>query len=374
MNVDFQLPNNRRQSIGLPSSSMHFISIVAPVLNEERYIGQFIDCVRNNTYPKDRLELLLIEGRSDDQTQSTIQDYLQRCPWIKLIDNTKRRIPAALNLGLQHARGTIIIRMDVHTSYPPDYIAESVNVLVRSGVQNVGGRVIPTGTNYIASCIALGTSHPFGVGDSKYRYSEKEELVDSVYPGTWWAGTLRDLGGFNESLEANEDYEMNIRLRRAGGKVLLHPAIKCRYFVRDNLIALARQYWKYGYWKIRTLRLHPDSLRWRQAGPPLLLIGLLVSAGWGFYSLRLGLILPVFYVACNLLATFAIAARHGWKYSFGLPVVFGAIHLSWGAGFLTGLLKLCLPRRSWPTRRGRPTRSSATPAANRIVTGSDATR
>jgi len=325
------------------------ISIVAPVLNEERYIGQFIDCVANNSYPKEQLELLLIDGRSEDGTTAIIRKYLSRYPWIKLIDNPRRRIPVALNLGLQHARGSIIVRMDVHTSYPANYLAESVRVLVDSGVQNVGGRVIPTGTNYMARCIALGTSHPFGVGDSKYRYSEREEYVDSVYPGTWWADTLRNLGGFNESLEANEDYEMNIRLRQAGGRVLLHPAITCRYFVRDNLAALSRQYWKYGYWKVQTLRLHPESLRWRQAGPPLLILGLLASAAVSFKSPEWGLILPAIYGVSNLLASITLAARRGWRCVWGLPFVFGVIHLTWGGGFLKGWMKR--PRRQ-ANRRG----------------------
>ena len=135
--------------------------------------------------------------------------------------------------------------------------------------------------------------------------------------------------------------------------MLLHPAITCTYFVRENLVALTRQYFKYGYWKTRTLRLHPDSLRLRQAGPPLLFLGLMASTVVGFHSRLLGMFLPLLYLVCNLLVSVAISSRSDWKYALGLPAVFGVVHLSWGAGFLIGLLRLCLPRRLPPAKTRR---------------------
>lgn len=322
-----------------------FISIVVPVWNEERYITQFLECVLGSTYPRERMELLLVDGRSRDGTRGIIEDYCRKHSWIRLLENPKRTIPPALNIGLKEARGEIIVRMDVHTCYPLDYIAENVRVLLSTGAQNVGGRVVAIGDNYIGSCIALATSHPFGVGDAKWRYSEKEEFVETVYLGTWKTATLRQLGGFDESLEANEDYELNYRLRKAGGRVLIHPAIQSQYYVRPNLGALGRQYVRYGFWKVRALRLHPDSLRWRQVMPPLLLLGLLASAGLGICWPGWGLVLPGVYVTANVAASLLISARHGWRYLAGLPLVFGMIHLGWGAGFVAGLFSLLVPRR-----------------------------
>jgi succinoglycan biosynthesis protein ExoA len=323
-----------------------FVTILAPVLNEERYLAHFIESVLRCDYPKDRLELCLVDGCSQDRTREVIEQYAREHSWIRRFDNPKQTTASSLNLGLPQVRGEIVVRMDAHSLYPPDYVSLCVQKLLTSGAQNVGGRMEPMGVDYWTWCIAYATSNPFGVGDAKYRYSRIEQLVDTVYLGAWRTETLRGLGGFSEDVGVNEDYELNVRLRKTGGQVLYCPGITAQYHVRSSLGSLIRQYWKYGFSRVLTLRRHPNSLRWRQVAPPGVLLGLLASALVGLWSPGWGLILPAFYATCSLGSSMLIAARQGWRYFPGLPVVFGVIHFSWGAGFLAGLLNLLRPLRA----------------------------
>lgn len=195
---------------------------------------------------------------------------------------------------------------------------------------NVGGPMRIVGTTYVSRAIAIATSVPFSVGDSYFHYAESERYVDTVYLGAWWKAMLEQLGGFDETFKINEDYELNWRMRRAGGKILLSPKIRCWYYVRPSLQALARQYFRYGFWKVKTLVAHPDCLRWRQILPPALVVGLIVSAAVVAFNPILGLIVPMLYLAANVLASMWTGASRGWIYAPVLPMVYATIHLRWG--------------------------------------------
>ncbi len=321
-----------------------FVSVIIPTYNEEPYIGQVINSILANDYPKERLEILIVDGGSTDRTREIVQEYTKRFPQIRLLDNPKRYQAAALNIGLKEAKGEFIIRMDAHTLYAPDYISQCVSLLQKSGAASVGGVQRAIGTSYLSSIIATALTSPFGIGDAYYRYAEKEMWVDTVYLGAWHRSTLEAIGGFNEEWIVNEDYELNFRLRRAGGRILLSPRIRCWYYVRPSLRHLARQYFRYGFWKVKTLVAYPDSLRWRQLAPPALILALLTSCVMLLVNRVLGIVLPASYWAANIVASVGIASRRGWKYLPLLPVVFATIHLSWGIGFLAGLFKWGIPR------------------------------
>lgn len=319
------------------------VSVIIPMRNEENFIGACLDSIIANDYPKEHLEVIVVDGMSSDRSREIVLDYAARHSYIRLLDNPGCMAPTALNIGIREARGEIIIRMDAHTVYAFDYISSSVELLQTSGAANVGGLQRAVGNNYISNAIALATTSRFGIGDAKYRYAEKEMWVDTVYLGAWYKKTLETIGGFNEEWVANEDYELNYRLRVAGGKILLSPKIRCWYFVRDSLRKLARQYFRYGMWKVKTLVAYPDSLRWRQMAPPILVIALLLSMILLVSEQKIGLFIPVTYFVGSLVASVVVAPKRGLRYLPILPIVFWTLHLSWGTGFFVGIMRFGIP-------------------------------
>ncbi len=331
--------DNNIQNVNAP-----YVSVIIPMRNEEQHIENCIDSIFRNDYPDDRLEVLVVDGRSDDDSKNIVEKFVSNRKNVRILDNPKRIIPTALNIGIQEAQGDVIIRMDAHSIYDEKFISKCVNLLESKGAANVGGVLEAVGKNYIGNAIAIATTNPFGVGDALYRYGDKERWVDTVFPGAWYKKTFEAIGGFNEEMVVNQDYELNYRLREAGGKILLSPDIRCRYFVRSSIFALMRQYFRYGYWKVKTLVLHPDSLRWRQIVAPLFVLGLLVSILLIPVSVTAALIIPGLYVIFNIFASTTAVARRGFRYLPVIPFLFLIIHLSWGLGFLGGIMKFGFPK------------------------------
>jgi len=324
------------------------VSIIIPMRNERMHIERCLASVFGQDYPSERLEVLVVDGDSDDGCSQLVLDFAashSAIP-IRLLPNPKRIIPAGLNAGVRAARGDIVVRVDAHTTLAPDYVSACVRYLRQGKADNVGGMMLPRGTTFVGQGVALAMTSPFGMGDAKFHYSEREQYVDTVYLGAYWRKTLDSVGLYDETLHVNEDYELNYRLRKAGGRILLSPAIKSIYTPRSSLPALWRQYFQYGRWKVRMLQKHPTSLRWRQALPPFF-----VSAFFG--SLGLGLLRPparwLFalvggcYLLANLAASTIAARRGGWRYLPLLPAVFAAIHFAWGLGFLAGVARVLIP-------------------------------
>jgi len=211
---------------------------------------------------------------------------------------------------------------------------------------NVGGvwDIQPRGEGWMAKAIALAAAHPLGVGDAKYRFTETEGEVDTVPFGAFRKNLIEQTGGFDETLLANEDYEFNVRVRKNGGKVWLNPNIRSTYFARRNLAELAKQYWRYGYWKLRMLRRYPDTARWRQVLPPVFVLSLLVLGISSFWSNLAGWILglQVVLYALPLLSigiTTAVRSRNGWM-MLGVPLAIATMHISWGGAFLWSMASL----------------------------------
>jgi len=249
-----------------------------------------------------------------------------------------------MNIGISEAKGDIIVWLSAHAVYDHNYIKNSIKLLKETGAASVGGVLEPVGGTYISKAIAAGLSCPFGVGDARYRYATKEQWVDTVFGGTWYKKSLIDIGGFNEEWVVNQDYELNYRLRRNGGGIYLSPTIRCRYFVRDSLSKLAKQYFRYGMWKIKTLVAFPESLRWRQLAPPLLIIGLMVSIILSYLRVSFWWIIPFIYIGACFVASFQIAIKKGFALCPILPIVFMILHLSWGTGFFVGITRFGIPK------------------------------
>ena len=319
------------------------VSCIIPNRNEEHYIAHCLDSILANDYPEDRLEILVIDGMSTDRSLEIIQEYISRYMFIKLINNPKGTVSTALNIGIRKANGEIIVRFDAHTTYAPDYIRQCVTLLQTTEAANVGGMMQAVGTSYISDAIAIAVTSLFGTGGARYRCSNREEWVDTVFPGAWYKSTLKSLVGFNEEWVANEDYELNYRLRQTGGKILLSPKLIYQYYVRSTLKTLILQYFNYGLWKVKTLVAHPGSLQLRQLVPPVFALALVVSLLFFSVSFTAGIIVPGLYSMANLAASIWAARRHGWKYFPLLPIIFVSLHLSWAMGFSAGLARFGIP-------------------------------
>lgn len=324
------------------SEKLPYVTVVIPMRNEERNIARCLKSILAGDYPRDCLEVLVLDGMSSDGSRDVVLDYSERHPWIRLLNNPRRIQSAALNTGLKEARGEIIVRMDAHSTYDQDYISRCVELLQKSDAANVGGVQKAMGTSYLTRAIALATTSRYGIGDAKFRYARTDMWVDTVYLGAWRKRTLEAAGGFNESLRVNEDYELNCRLRKAGGRILFSPGIVSAYRVRGSLWGLARQYFRYGFWKVRMLSAHPESLRWRQLVPPALVISLAVSLALVPLIWPLSLLAPALYGMYLFIASRRIAQHR--RHLLILPIVLAALHIGWGTGFVAGLARWGIPR------------------------------
>jgi len=329
----------KRETHDLP-----FVSIVIPMRNEEKFIARCLDSIIDNDYPQNQFEIIIADGMSTDSSRDIVNEYRKKCAGIKLLDNPKKLRVTGNNVGIRAAKGEIIISMDAHVIYATDYIRQCVTLLQTTGAANVGGLQKAVGYNYITKAIALATSTPFGIGDAEFRYLEKEKWVDTVYLGAWYKKTLDEVGYFNEDWERNGDYEINYRIRKAGGKILLSPKIKCDYYVRGSLLKLARQYLLYGKWRLKTTKTHPDSIRWRHLLPPLLIIWLLLSPILYISGFHMWWIPAGIYVIYTILVSCGIGFQESAKYIPILIPTLWILHITWGIGFILGIFRFGFPQ------------------------------
>lgn len=315
-----------------------------PVRNEAEFIGRSLGAVLAQDYPHDRMEVFIADGMSTDGTREVIEGLTRDYPDIDLrvLENIGQVVATGLNLALEQAKGEVIIRVDGHTIIAPNYIRECVAALQRSDADNVGGRMDAVGETRFGEAVALASSSPFGVGGGRFHYSNSEEFVDTVYMGAWPRDVFRRIGLFDEEMVRNQDDELNYRLRAQGGKILLSPTIRSQYYNRASPRALWRQYFQYGYWKVRVMQKHPRQMRLRQFVPALFLMVLMISlillplavAGNYLFGLVVGS-----YVVANLSASILVCKRNNWRVLPLLPITFGALHLAYGCGFLVGLAR-----------------------------------
>ncbi len=332
------------------------ISVIIPCRNEEEWIGPCLESILANDYPWQRLEILVVDGMSDDGTRAVIEKYVVAHPFVLMLDNLRKITPAAMNIGIKNARGEIIFRIDAHADYPRDYISSLVRLLGESGADNVGGVSIthPGRPTVMAKAIALGLSHPLGVGNSYFRIgSSRDRWVDTVPFGCYRREVFDRIGLFDEELVRDQDDELNLRLIKRGGRIRLSPKIVCNYYARDSLGKLWQQYYQYGYFKPLVVRKVGGVMTVRQLLPPLFVLGLIVTALVAAWS-WLGLAAFGVVAGSYLLAIAAVAARsvrcQGWAVAAALFCVFPALHLSYGLGYVRGFVEFLVLRRHRDTR------------------------
>jgi succinoglycan biosynthesis protein ExoA len=327
------------------------VSVIIPCYNEERYIGKALANLVDQ-YSAEVYEIIVVDGMSDDHTREVVEEFQQLHPQlsIRLLDNPERNIPHALNRGIAAARGNIIARMDAHAVPSPGYIRRCVEVLSDGNAAVVGMpcRVQPGDDSVMARAIAMAVSHPFGIGDAKYRLGtdgdrrKDQEEVDTVAFACFSKSLWSTLGGFDEKLLTNEDYDFNYRVRARGERVVLDRAAHCDYFARPTLAKLASQYRRYGTWKARMIRARPRSTKLRQLVAPAFVasISLLVAAGF-WWSIAWQMLAGelVTYLTASMFFAYQATRKNQERFSVLLmmPLAFFTIHCSWGTSFLWGL-------------------------------------
>lgn len=327
------------------------VTVIVPCRNEERYIGPCLDSILASDYPKDRLEVLVVDGMSEDGTREVLARYTAAHSWIRLIDNPRRITPVALNLAIRASTGAVLVRMDAHVVYPPDYVSKLVAALQKYGADNVGGvlRTLPAGPGAMARAIAVAMAHPFGVGTSYFRIgTSTPRWVDTIAFFCVRREMFDLVGMFDEELIRHQDGEFNARLIKRGGRILLVPDVESQYYARATLRQTARMFYQYGYFKPLVAKKLGRVMTFRQLVPPLFVLGLVAS---GLAALLWG---PAIYAFAAIAGSYALvvagaalqaALKRGPAVGLALAVVLPVLHVSYGTGFWRRVVELLIPSR-----------------------------
>jgi glycosyltransferase involved in cell wall biosynthesis len=318
--------------------------VIIPCRNEVLYIGACLDCIIRQTYPQDRMEVLVIDGMSDDGTRKVLSEYKRNHANIRVLDNLKRGIPQGLNIGVRHAKGDRIIRADAHCAYPVDYVSRLIYWQNQLNADNVGAVLYTAAGAYtrVAVAIAYVMSVPFGVGGSLFRTGVLRPMeVDTVPFGCFRREVFDRIGLFDESMPRTEDDEFNARLREGGGRIFLVPDVQIKYYARDTVYKFLRMLFQYGFFKpqVAIKRRCPTSVR--QLVPPcFVLVCLGLVLGSVFYW-------PLVYIlACGIAAHLMAGAGASLKIAKAKGVLcallsiglFLLMHFAYGTGYLLGLV------------------------------------
>lgn len=326
-----------------------FISIIVPCRNEKNYIQRFLDSVILQNYPKDHMELLIADGSSEDGTRDIILEYIKKYPFIRLIDNPQKYTPFGLNLAIKEAKGDIILRLDSHAMYPQDYVLKCVQYLAKSVADNVGGVIKTTpGKNTLAAkAIALCMSHSFSVGNSYFRKGTQGPMeVDTVFGGCYKKEVFKKIGLFNEKLIRSQDLEFNLRLRRAGGKIMLFPDIVSYYYPKSTFKEFFKHNFADGQWAILPLRFTGKFFRLRHYVPlimGLVFLGLLVFSLFFKFLFGIWLFLVGLYLCLTLFFSVIVSRKEkDLRLLFVMPIAFLMRTVGYGLGSLWGMIRLIL--------------------------------
>ncbi len=308
------------------------ISVILPVLNEEPHLAESVDAILSQNY-LGSFEIILALGPSRDQTNAIAEKLAARDSRIKLVMNPTGKTAAGLNLAIAASQNPVIVRVDGHAKIPNDYLTLAVSVLRESGAVNVGGVMAAEGVTKFEIAVSRAMRSPLGVGSSRFHTGGKAGEVDTVYLGAFLREAINAVGGFDERYTRAQDWELNHRLRKSGGKIYFDPRLQVTYRPRPNLIRLAKQYFQYGRWRRVVSRSHPGTVNLRYLAPPLTLAGTLTF-------LILGLLLhPIFFLPAAVYGLFivisSILIAKSLREFFSLLAIIPTMHFAWGAGFIT---------------------------------------
>jgi glycosyltransferase involved in cell wall biosynthesis len=329
------------------------ISVIVPILNEEKYIKNLLESIIKSDFPKEEIEVLLVDGISSDETVKIIKEYQKKYPFFKLLFNPKKIVPTAMNIGIKAATGEFIIRLDAHSSYPKDYFSKLIKYHKKLDAWNVGGvcKTEVLKKTKISNAIKKVLSHPFGVGNATFRVGTKEILeVDTVPFGCYKKEIFDKIGLYDERLVRNQDIEFNKRIKANGGKIFLIPDIICTYYAREDLKSFAKNNFLNGKWNILTLYFTKrlSSLSLRHFIPLLFLLSLILPIFFAPFF-KYWYILPLLSLTSYLGLVIIVALKNLDKNEnfldfFYLVVSFFTLHISYGAGSLAGIFEIFIKK------------------------------
>lgn len=315
------------------------VSVIIPVLNEERFLYQAVRAILNQEYESD-FEVILALGPSKDKTNEVARD-LAKDSRVKLINNPSGKTASALNEAIKNSKFDIIVRLDGHAIVDKNYLDNAVSTLMETNADNVGGLMQAEGISNFEKSVAAAMTSKFGVGNAPFHVGGTPGEVDTVYLGTFRKSALARVGYFDESFVRAQDWELNYRIRKTGGKIWFNPKLVVSYRPRPNLKALSRQYFEYGQWRKQVTKKYPETISLRYLAPPITVSGLAI----GFIFILLNIFtkisffnigwLAIFsYLAVLILGFVTIKGKISLKSRLLLFLVLPTMHLSWGVGFL----------------------------------------
>lgn len=327
----------------MPMSHWPPVSVVIPVLNEERHLGEAVARILEQDYPGE-LEVVLAIGPSRDRTQQIADQLAVADQRLTIVPNPTGKTPAGLNLAIAKARHDVIVRCDGHGVLTPGYITRAVELLDETGADNVGGVMAAEGRTPFEQAVACAYRSRLGLGASTFHQGGKPGPADTVYLGVFRRAALERAGGFDETMHRAQDWELNYRIRKSGGLIYFSPDLSVTYRPRSTLGALAKQFFHTGQWRREVMRRHPDTASKRYLAPPVAVVGLVLGTVLGAIGLASGVGLLVFGFLAPLLYGLGLVVGSmvegrylPWRALFWLPVVCATMHVAWGIGFIVGL-------------------------------------
>lgn len=330
----------------MTDEALPFVSIIMPIRNEADFIERAIRSILDNDYPIDRIEVLVVDGMSTDGTRDTVQQLCKQDNRVSLYDNKRKVVPSALNIGIGNSKGQILIPVSGHAEVANNFIKQSVQQLQENPeVWCAGGPVETVSTTYIGKAIATALTSPVGIGNAMWRLGNYEGYVDTLAFGAYWRWVFDKIGLFDEELVRNQDDEFNLRVILAGGKIWMSKSIQSTYFSRGSLSKLWKQYFQYGFWRIRTLQKHYRPGAVRRLVPLLFVISFIILILAGFFWYRFWWLLLIeltLYVIGLVYGSVDVGRKSGWQYAPLAPVVFAILHFAYGFGAMWGVIRFVI--------------------------------
>ena len=308
------------------------ISVILPVLNEEPHLEESVSAILSQDY-QGVFEVILALGPSQDRTNEIANALVVRDNRVKLVANPTGKTAAGLNLAIASSQSSVIVRVDGHAKIPNNYLSLAIEILRETGAVNVGGVMAAEGISKFEKAVARAMRSPLGVGASRFHTGGESGEVDTVYLGAFRREAIIAAGGFDERYTRAQDWELNHRLRKNGGKIFFDPRLHVTYRPRPNLIKLAKQYFQYGKWRRVVSRSHSGTINLRYLAPPFALVGTLISVISGLLIHQI-LYLPAAVYGGFVLLSSLLIAKSVSEY-FSLLAVIPTMHFAWGAGFIT---------------------------------------
>ena len=316
---------------------MYSVSIVIPARNDAAALGSAVASVERQTDVA-VCDIVIAVGPSYDATKEVAEELAATNPLIRIVENPSGTTPDALNLAIAAAEGEVLVRVDARSVLPAHYVANALETMQQTGAANVGAVQLPVGTTRTQRAIAAAMRSPLGSGGAKYRHSRRAVQVETAYLGVFRRTALDAVGGFDERFIRNQDSELNIRLRNEGYEIWLDPRLVVDYAARSSFSRLASQYWQYGWWRARTVRKHPRSVKLRQLIPPLALAASGLASVLAVLISPTFLVIPAVYLAAILLAAALAPGATSLAERPRTALALLTMHASWGAAFLVSLV------------------------------------